>query len=250
MGRYKKTYLPQEVTGYELDPEGGMFSVVLNEATENLFLNPSAERTLTEFTARQAAQIVRSSAKQSKGTFSARCTTTANVNDGSYKEKAFTTAGTYTFSVDVYCAENVEYEIVIANTSFVPLTRKTFRAIRKWMRPHVTAYLDAPATYRFMIVQKTAKAHTFYTDGWQLENKRYPTTYCDGEIDKLADGDIDTDALGDGLLDGEIDVLLDGLDETLALGLTKDPNAICSSSHPVNPDEFCSSILCGYPPSL
>jgi hypothetical protein len=188
MGKYRKTFLPQEATGYELDSKGGMFSIVLNEATENIFTNPSAERNLVEFNSRQAALIIRTSEKQSKGTFSAKCTTSANVNDGIYKEKTFSSEGTYTFGVDVFGAEAVDYEIVITDNSFNPISRKPFRSLRKWVRPYITASLTA-GTFRFCILQKTARAHSFYTDGWQLENKTYPTTYCDGDMEGYVIGE-------------------------------------------------------------
>ena len=39
--------LPQPVSGYELNPEKGLFSVIIPEATINLISNPSVEGALT-----------------------------------------------------------------------------------------------------------------------------------------------------------------------------------------------------------
>lgn len=176
-----KRLVPEVVSGYDLDEQRGMFSIVLNEGTENISTNPSGETSTTGFTATAGSSVARTVNYQTSGLFGIAVTTNATVNAGVYQSYSLQAGDYYTFSADVRGRSGTTYVIIIASGA-TTLVRKEFKSLRKWKRPYATFQVPSNGTYNFCIVQRDPSAHTFYTDSWQIENKKYPTTYCDGDM--------------------------------------------------------------------
>jgi hypothetical protein len=157
-------------------------SVVIPYATINLVTNPSIEVDTTGYTAVVAA-IARSATEQYRGVYSLQITPTVGLNDGAYYSAlALTNAIQYTFAVDGLWADGVAYQIYFATAVGALVgTATTFIGAGEWSRQSVTVTIPATANYRVYVTKNDDSDVTvFYTDGWQVEEGQYASTYCDG----------------------------------------------------------------------
>ena len=178
------------VNGYYLP---NWFSIVLPEATENLVLNPSVEINTTGYTAVGAgAVIARTIAEQRRGAYALQVTPAAGVASGVYYGTITTVAGTaYTLAIDIKGVAGHVYNLYFATAAGVQLgSSKEFVGTGYWQRVHVSYPETAALARRFYIVQDASDAQPFYVDGWQVEAKSYPTTYCDGDLEGFVIGEV------------------------------------------------------------
>lgn len=186
MATRTKRFLPEEVNNYELAPCNGLFSFVVPEATENLFKNPSYELDTSLWNAFQCT-ISRSIEKQTRGAFSAKVTCTAGATHAIYYTITLTAGTTYTASVDMWGIPPYFYQIQI--TGGATLFRN-FYPSRKWLRGTFTFVAPTTASYNIAVSTNAPVGTSFYVDGWQLEQKRYATTYCDGDMSGFVPGEV------------------------------------------------------------
>lgn len=178
---------PPVISGYELSPNRGWFGVILPEATINLIANPSVELATTGYGSISGAALSRSTDYQRFGAYSLKITPSASANSGIYYDTVNLTAGqTYTQSVYVLGIGGRWYNLYFASyltgAQVGPATR--FKATGAWQRVKVT-YLETDSGPRRLALTAelgpVGAAGSFYVDGWQVENKAYATTYCDGD---------------------------------------------------------------------
>jgi len=172
--RYK---IPEVVSGHELaiDPERGWFSVVVPEASENLIVNPQIY--LADISQYAGTAIAATDAEQRRGTYSI-----VSSDDTVYYNDGFTTVTdtVYTFSADLLGSAGATYYIYFATNAGVLIgEKKAFISTGHWQRESVT-YPETGGASRRVYIERTDAAD-FYTDGWQVEAKQYPTTYFDGD---------------------------------------------------------------------
>lgn len=176
---------PSAVTGYELNPVRGYFSVVVPEATQNLFLNPSFETNTTGTTALSLGAIARTPDHQAFGAHALSYTPDATVSDGVYFSFAtLATDTTHTFSAYVKGAPGVSYRLYFYdNTNSIVLAETQFRGDGRWRRYWVTG-ATTNGTSHWCVIRKNNSTSTaaFYIDGCQLEEKDHVTTYADGDM--------------------------------------------------------------------
>lgn len=202
--------LPSTPTGY---PLADKFAVIVPEATTNLITNPSFERGTTGYTAlasvlaRVSGLDILERSYQRRGAYGCSVTpSSAGAIGGIYWSHALTSGVTYTWSADFRGVEGRNYALVVADASAVLSTGgrwigirtiptysgninfndtvavNRFRACGNWQRLHLTFTAPDTATYRlYLIKTDLTSVSIFVTDGWQLEQKAYPTTYCDGD---------------------------------------------------------------------
>lgn len=169
--------------GYPLDPPH-QFGAYLPVATTNLFTNPSFETNTTGYSAQGGAVIARDSTKQRRGAYGLKVTPSAAQLDGVRIDFTITTTGDYAFSADVWAPAGRSYDIQITvQSSGATVTIMTFRGLGRWQRLWIGASLTGSILYRFRIRKSTGETNTdpFWTDGWQLEQRAYPTSYVDGD---------------------------------------------------------------------
>jgi hypothetical protein len=191
--------LPDEVSGYALDPSWSMWSVVVPEETLNYLQNPSFELSA-------ATNMFYSGGVSGTG-----LSTTAGAIAGIYaltgaldgssafirqKNKSIDPfdpdpdpdAGSYTFSCWVWAQEGTVIRLAIEDNSAI-ISGTVFGATTfvvdytGWHRYWVTASIPASSPlFCVLNFPSGASNKLFYTDAWQLEKKLYPTTYCDGDM--------------------------------------------------------------------
>jgi hypothetical protein len=176
---------PSPVSGYELNPVKGLFSVILPEATTNLISNPSVEGAVTTgYAAVGGATVAAVSTWQAYGTYGLSITPVAATESGTIYPIDLSSGITYTFSAVIQGEEGKIYYAWFADNAGALLGTK-----RKWIgtghkqRIWVTRTETANAARRVIVTRDAQYSDltVFYTDGWQVEAKSYPTTYCDGD---------------------------------------------------------------------
>lgn len=177
------TIIPTNPTGYEIFQ--GDFAIITPEATINLISNPSVETNITGYTA-VAGAIAQTSDDQFRGAFSIEMTPNVGVLDGVYYDITLSANTTYTFSCDIKGDIGLTYQIYFADNAGNRLGPvKEFSGLGFWQRQHVI-YHEATGAARRVYVVRVSKgagdSNIFYTDGWQVEAKDHPTTYCDGDV--------------------------------------------------------------------
>lgn len=178
------------INGYYL-PD--WFSIVMPEATENLILNPSVENNTTGYTAVGAgAAIARTLDEQRRGAYSLQITPAVGVASGVYYGTVTTIAGqAYTLSMDVLGVAGHVYNVYFADNAGARLgSSLEFVGTGYWQRVHISYPEVAALARRFYIVQDAGDVQPYYVDGWQLEAKAYPTTYCDGDLEGFVIGEV------------------------------------------------------------
>lgn len=182
MLRSQRTYqvVPGLQAGYELP---AAWSVILPESTTNLITNPSFETNTTGYSA-TGGSIARSTAEQRYGAYSLAHTPAAGTNAVINTTGFSTTAGQpYVFSVSVKAQAGTPLRIGFYTTGNVLLgVGRTFYATGFWQRFSVRYDETSSTTRRVGIaLNNSTNLPVVYTDGWQVENKAYDTTYCDGD---------------------------------------------------------------------
>ena len=174
---------PDLVSGYELNPEHGYFSVIIPEATTNLCTNPSLESAATGWAALGGA-IAIVATWQAYGVAGLEVTPAALTESGAYwGDVTLANGSTYTASITIQGEAGKIYYIWFASNAGALIGTK-----RQWIGTghkqtiHVTHRETAGAARRVYITRdaKYGDVNKFYVDGLQVEAKSYPTTYCDG----------------------------------------------------------------------
>lgn len=181
--RFKQ--FPDVVSGYELDPEHGYFSVIVPEATTNLCTNPSVERATTGWAAVGGA-MAQTYDWQAFGAASLKLTPAVATESGCYFGTVSLTVDiTYTASIVFQGEAGKIYYIWFASAAGALISAKRrVIATGKKQRIWVTYTETATNSRRIYITRDSAYSdqHPFYVDGLQVEAKPYPTTYCDGDL--------------------------------------------------------------------
>lgn len=185
---------PEPVSGYELSPEHGYFSVIIPEATTNLVTNPRREGGVTTGYTTLAGTMTDVTIWQANGGHGLRLLPAVATESGFYYDGVALAAGTtYTASVTIQGEEGKIYYIWFASQAGALLGTK-----RKWIsdghkqRIWVT-YPETAALTRRIYVTRDAQysdQNVFYADGLQVEAKSYPTTYCDGDLKGFVLGEV------------------------------------------------------------
>ena len=176
---------PDPVTGYEISPSNGQFSVIIPEATTNLVTNPSVEGlVMTGYTAVGGMRAATYD-WQAYGASGLELTPAVSTESGFYYGTIALAAGTtYTASVTIQGEAGKTYYIYFASTAGAVLSAK-----RPWIgtghkqRIWVT-YPEATGASRRVYVTRDAQypdQNPFYADGLQVEAKPYPTLIVTGK---------------------------------------------------------------------
>ena len=169
------------------------FSVVIPEATENLVTNPSVEIDTTGYTLVGAGvTIARTIDDQRRGSFALQINPANAVASGVYFGTITLTAGeAYNFSLDVHGVAGHVYNVYFADNAGARIgSSQEFTATGYWQRINISYSEDAALAHRFYIVQDASDTEVFYIDGLQVEQKAYPTTYCDGDLEGFVIGEV------------------------------------------------------------
>lgn len=176
-----KYTIPQPATDLELAPGHGLFSIVVPEATVNFFENPSVEIDTSGFTA-SLSSIARTTAFQKRGIASLKIDPNGTGSlAGAYRTLAISANTAYCFSMDLLGSSGVTYSLMVKFSSTIIAKRK-FVSTGKWQRIYMVFTSTNTGNHTFWIQSEQSTSKTYYTDGWQLEQKTYPTTYCDGDV--------------------------------------------------------------------
>lgn len=177
---------PPIANNYRID-DMHRFAIVVPEATTNLATNPSFETNTTNWSAAGSASIARATTQQRHGAYGLAITMTSATGDGAAYGTATalsTTSGQpYSASIDVYAPTGMPLKVYFATTGGVQVGgAKQFKGTGRWQRIAIT-YNETSTTSRRVYVTKDASTMTgtVYLDGFQVENKTYDTTYCDGD---------------------------------------------------------------------
>lgn len=162
--------------------------VVCPESTENLISHPSIEAgtaaELAAFVAVNVATRAQSTTQSRWGLYSLAITPhAANAHSGVYYQVTGIATTTYTLSVWVYGTLGVAYQLRLEDSTPATLATTAFVGTGAWQLVEVTGTTLANVTIRCHLTADLGGTPVFYADGWQLEQKAYRTTYCDGERD-------------------------------------------------------------------
>lgn len=175
---------PEPVTGYELNPEQGLISVIIPEATTNLVTNPNIEGVTTGYATFVGAMAATYN-WQAHGVGGLQLTPAVSTESGFYYGTvALTAATTYTASVTIQGEAGKLYYIWFASTAGALIgTKRSWRGTGHKQRIHVTTVEPTGASRRVYVTRDAqySDQNLWYADGLQVEAKPYPTTYCDGD---------------------------------------------------------------------
>lgn len=196
--------IPSVVSGYDLNNKRGLFRFVRAEATENILPNPSFEHPFTMLTTPTGylsiggALILQSLTNQRRGYKGAELITAFTNEVGLYTTFSATANTTYTFSADLLGAGGETYRMYFTDDFGVMASGvTTLKSYGRWQRPHVSFMAHSTATHRVCLTRADGGSRrSFFTDGWQLEAKPYPTTYADGSMMGFVDNRMDFYWLG------------------------------------------------------
>ena len=192
--RHRLKRLPDAIEGYALDPERSFWGVIMPEATINYCTNPSWESedeassiiTHSDFGV-DDFEIWTAAPFASRGHRCVRITPTAS-GEGSIRFTWAATAGSWTFSCDVYGQPGQSFYLRI-DDSGTPLASRFYKIEQPgWDRYEVTAVIMGADNYNVQLVfPDTNDGSYFFTDGWQIENKAYSTSFADGSMIAIND---------------------------------------------------------------
>lgn len=180
--------IPPVVSGYALTAKKGRFVFVKPESTENLIINPSMESNagglILGYTATVAALMNQNSNWQRRGLRSCEVILGNAAANGIYSEFSGAAGTPYTFSCDLLGAGGDSYLLYFETAAGINVSQIVeVKSRGRVQRPHVTFTARTTTTYRAWLIRKAGGSlRSFYTDGWQVEPKPYPTTYCDGSL--------------------------------------------------------------------
>ncbi len=185
--------VPEPVTGYELNPCDGFWSVVVPEATTNLITNPSMEiggiATVSGYAPHAGGcAIARVPTHQRRGAYCMQVTPAAAAYDGVSCSLTLVAGTRYTASVYVLGVNGIPYRLLAYDdTAGAELAKVGFTGTGQWQRVILSFTTGAnTATKIFLDKNNSLSIAPFYTDAWQCEAKAYATTFCDGEQDGCA----------------------------------------------------------------
>lgn len=180
--------IPEIVSGY--DVRNWDFTVIVPEASANLVTDPSFEVVTTGVNTAVSSSLARSTTRQKRGAYSMAITPNSGVVSGMYQSYALTGGLPYTFSLDLYGVPGQQYDLFFTdNSGNIVSGVRTVQALGFWQRASIMYQPVANATYRIYLRRKSyTSTAVFYTDGWQLEQKAYPTTYFDGDSSGFVPG--------------------------------------------------------------
>lgn len=183
---FNRRQLPQLVTGYALDPQGGEFAILYPLALRNLIYEPSAEVTIADYNA-VGGTVAQSADWQAHGAYSVKVTPAAGVNDGTYYYNALivlTASAWHAFSFKFKGPGGFKYKAYFATAAGAQLgTAINFTATGKtqWIRDIVYYETAALARRLYIVKDNSANVQPFYVDGLQLEQREFSSTYGDGD---------------------------------------------------------------------
>lgn len=179
------TEFPEPVEGYELNPEQGLISVIIPEATTNLVTNPSVESGVTTGYAAFTGAMAATYNWQAYGAAGLQLTPAVSSESGFYFGTIALAAGsTYTASITIQGEAGKLYYIWFASTAGALIgSKRSWRGTGHKQRIHVTTVEPTGASRRVYVTRdgQYSDQNLWYADGLQVEAKSYPTTYCDGD---------------------------------------------------------------------
>jgi hypothetical protein len=177
------------------------FAIIRPEATVNMITNPQMFRAgaidpvggkvspagYAAVGGGGGENIEISDERQRRGPYSCKVDADIGVTGGiSTGGISLTVDETYTFSFDLWGYKDAEYRVTISNAAFAVVTQISMRGSEFWTRHSITYTAKATEDHYIRVLRVTGIASIdalpFYVDGFQLENKSYPTTYCDGTL--------------------------------------------------------------------
>lgn len=179
------TIIPSVPRGYQLDPCGDWLSIIVPEATTNLFTNPSIRDGLTNCgQIGVGSTIARVFTYQRFGAASLQCTPGASTTAGTEMVVNLVAGTTYTMSVYVNDpsgrAMQLQFYDRVLGTAINTTTFRPQPGV--WTRAWVSATPISTGSHGLRILKNgSTSTAVFYCDGYQCEAKAYPTTYCDGD---------------------------------------------------------------------
>lgn len=182
--RKQHLIIPQEETGYVLNPEHSFFAVVIPEDTVNLVANPECYDT-TGYSG-MSATLASSAAQQRRGARSLLVTPTAGSGGVRYNMTANLATGKhYTFSVDILGAGR--FAIYFGDSNGGRLgPQESFVVPNFWNRYSITFFVPSGAAVRSLVVM-ALDGTPFYADGFQCENLPFATTFVSGNLEAQTD---------------------------------------------------------------
>jgi hypothetical protein len=179
---------PDIVSGYELNPDYGYFSVIIPEATTNLITNPSVEAGSTTNYIAVGGAMAAVATWQAYGAYGLQLTPAVSTESGFYFGDtgpiALAAGTTYTASVTIQGEEGKIYYIWIGSTAGALIgTKRAWIGTGRKQRIWVTTWEPTGASRRVYVTRdaRYTDQNKFYADGLQLEAKDHPTTFCDGD---------------------------------------------------------------------
>jgi len=162
--------------------------VIVPEATENLIENPSFELDTTGWTTNGSA-LTRVLTRARFGIASGQVVTTGAVhNEGVYYRIDPDTQGEpYAGSVYIRGSGIVRIRVRDGFNGHEWVSESIALSDNKWRRLEVVGFTRGDVSDDIRLYIETAtniQAITFYIDAAQLENKYFPTSYCDGDIEE------------------------------------------------------------------
>lgn len=182
--------LPEEVSGYAFDPDFSWWSTIVAEKSVNLIKNPSFEAfgILEYDDSGDWTDVEYVEFGPAGATAGRRCADleTAALTESyfEYDDGIAVTPGPYTWSLDVYVTRpGSRIRLEIRDTGTVLRQHSFLFDNSGWQRIHMTYVELGTGTRQLRLISyatNPANMH-IYTDAWQFEAKRYPTTYFDGD---------------------------------------------------------------------
>lgn len=173
-----KFILPDIVTGYPLDKTSyGELAFVIPEEGVNLVTSPVMD-SIAGYTGSNAT-VAQSIVEQKFSYFSAKVEHTAHTPYAVYRNITLAAVTYYTFSAYIKCRRGTRVWIEARATNYGALVvRKQYTCNGEWQRMILTfSTLLGVTAYSLSITAVYVSPGYFYTDGWQLENKKYATTF-------------------------------------------------------------------------
>ena len=188
---FTRQAIPEIVSGYPVDR--WEFNVIVPEASTNLCTDPSFEIATTGINTAVSSTLARTTAQQKRGAYSMSITPSSGVVSGMFQSYTLTSGVAYTFSLDLLGVPGQEYDVFFTNSGGTLVSGvRTVRATGFWQRVSVMYQPTSTTGHRVYLRRKSyASTAVFYTDGWQLEQKSYPTTYLDGDMVGFVPGQSD-----------------------------------------------------------
>lgn len=185
--------LPSKVSGYSLDAKGSFWSVIVPEETTNMLYNPSFELATNNVVAFGGGGAIARTKDAGIGQIAGRYVlevTITGANSGVRAELPHNAVeGVHTFSAWVWTEAGQWFRLVMSQSATrltsVIASRTVTAQYTGWHRYDVSGNVPDGATAHIWcwidFDSQTSTKGAIYTDAWQLEQKAYATTYCDGD---------------------------------------------------------------------